>query len=566
MKFINSLKFLSIVSYSATLVNFLICVRPFWHQNPAKGVRPEITRVARDFLGYYHHSIYGEDFITASRNDLLTISTENIPNNINLEPFFDKDLPIELHKGPVIQLKSKNKMFYISAMADIAKRVLILVDYQNKRKNNSNYRVIYFKNLKSGHTLDDLIFARDYKNIGFEFCGAFKALDDATQHHNGPYFKPENESEIVYEDIYKWREIGLRILDYLVVASPEVDGYNEGKAIVKKVLEDSDIAKIVKKQFLQALNIEAFQIRNYSNIYDYIKQSIPNRGFVNVFSELSSEDKYDLMTGLIQMNLKKNLLPQRLIYPNRNLPFASIAHSFDNPEMLRRLASNLDQETESLGSKLINLVSFPQEIYDHKFWFWAYLIVEFLLSDKNSKFFNFFESNIKKSDLIEKIELFKRIITLNNRAAPLSAKMLPKYSQIDQMEVTEVWNQWADDRVVNWFYALWDKQDEYERDFKELKRDLKTHSLNSNKYLSEANHRIIQPEELLSAELGCWINSEAISMLLKTLMIQPAPKIHKTMQQYIIQRALMKNPSFIKYLDYKFKLWFGWNFSGKTIY
>ncbi|KAI8451904.1 hypothetical protein BY996DRAFT_3511578 [Phakopsora pachyrhizi] len=168
-------------------------------------------------------------------------------------------------------------------MADIAKRVLTLVDYQQKRKEDNGFRIFDFQNSISRDALDDLILDRDYTNLCVEFCSAFKALDKAKRFLKGPYFKLDGDSNFEDEDIYSWREIALRILDYLVVASPNIENYNAGKAIVKKVLEDIVVAKIVKQQFLQALNIENFQVRNYDNIDNYIKASIPNKGLINIF-------------------------------------------------------------------------------------------------------------------------------------------------------------------------------------------------------------------------------------------------------------------------------------------
>ncbi|KAI8451903.1 hypothetical protein BY996DRAFT_3511685 [Phakopsora pachyrhizi] len=233
--------------------------------------------------------------------------------------------------------------------------------------------------------------------------------------------------------------------------------------------------------------------------------------------------------------------------------------------MLHRLANINDQESKVLGLKLINLISSPQKT-DHRqhFWFWAYLTVDFLLSDKNSTFCKFFEKEITNSNLIEKIKLFKRITTLNKRAISLSPEKIIEKYRFEHLKATEVWKQLAEDRLIKWFYALWDQQNELEKDFKILREDLETHSLNSKKYISEAGHSNIKHGEFLSAELGYWINTETISKLQKALKPKLAPNIQMILQQAVLQRAAIKNSSLIEYLDYKFNLWFGWNF-GKNV-
>ncbi|CAH7682394.1 expressed protein [Phakopsora pachyrhizi] len=162
-------------------------------------------------------------------------------------------LRTDLNQGPIIKLNSDIKISYIEALSNFSKRALGQIKYELRRKKRNDYRFFSFPILvgRGEDSLDSLIFAKVYQNLGVEFGEILKSLDEAVKKNEERYFKLNEKNKVTDDiNIYGWRQIAIKLLDSLLILFPEVDKLNAGKVIAQEALKDSTVASIVKQQIL----------------------------------------------------------------------------------------------------------------------------------------------------------------------------------------------------------------------------------------------------------------------------------------------------------------------------
>ncbi|CAH7690357.1 expressed protein [Phakopsora pachyrhizi] len=180
----------------------------------------------------------------------------------------------------------------------------------------------------------------------------------------------------------------------------------------------------------------------------------------NIFQELPLEDQYHVLDEYVYRTFEY-YKEFRKKYSTRDSHVEEVLESLDDPGALYGLSNKLDKKKKLLGEELIDFVSFPNQVkLTRSLWFSLSLSVEFLLSEKNSKFSKNFENQITSSALKEKLELLKEIVSLLNRVEKLKTNLKTLSFQCNKMNENEVWKQLGEKEVISWFRSHWEQQGE----------------------------------------------------------------------------------------------------------
>ncbi|KAI8448357.1 hypothetical protein BY996DRAFT_526998 [Phakopsora pachyrhizi] len=213
-------------------------------------------------------------------------------------PFGEKYWRANMSQGiPLIKLNTGARISYLSAMADISKRFLSLMDYEIRCKKRSSYRLFNIRINEGGGALDDIIIGKIYSDLIAEFCNILKSLDEAVNNNEERYFKFNEVTKAVDDvDIYGWREIAHRLLDSLLIVFPDTQYFHAGKKVAQTVLKDIFILNIVKEQILKHIEYDLNIGREFIDFKSYIRAVTAFDG--NLFGELSLKDQYDILVRI----------------------------------------------------------------------------------------------------------------------------------------------------------------------------------------------------------------------------------------------------------------------------
>ncbi|KAI8448569.1 hypothetical protein BY996DRAFT_7577242 [Phakopsora pachyrhizi] len=475
---------------------------------------------AKRYLGFYYQST-ADDFKTASRKDLVKLSKGIVPNSFKSMLLGHGHLRTDLNQGPIIKLNSDIKISYIEALSNFSKRAFpILVG-------------------RGEDSLDSLIFAKVYQNLGVEFGEILKSLDEAVKKNEERYFKLNEKNKVTDDiNIYGWRQIAIKLLDSLLILFPEVDKLNAGKVIAQEALKDSTVASIVKQQILIRMrnSLSATINERFVDFKSCIERVTSFNG--NIFQELPLEDQYHVLDEYVYRTFEY-YKEFRKKYSTRDSHVEEVLESLDDPGALYGLSNKLDEKKKLLGEELIDFVSFPNQVkLTRSLWFSLSLSVEFLLSEKNSKFSKNFENQITSSALKEKLELLKEIVSLLNRVEKLKTNLKTLSFQCNKMNENEVWKQLGEKEVISWFRSHWEQQGELLTKVSKQRKDLERLSYKFYSAKPHDSHSKADPEESLSVKLGGWINTQIISELWSFLYISHDDRLK---QSFILQKAIAKN-------------------------
>ncbi|KAI8460858.1 hypothetical protein BY996DRAFT_6409073 [Phakopsora pachyrhizi] len=156
---------------------------------------------------------------------------------------------------PIVQIDGCPGILYSDALASISSDIQLVIRLNLMSVNQSKRAISSPAEEYKGNyevSLVDIFLGGFVDVFVRRYCDTIKSLDSAEKIKIDPLSKFRTEDDGI--TIYKWREITLRALNCLLLASPKISGL--GKLIVKKVLEDKDVLEIVKQQFSRSFVME----------------------------------------------------------------------------------------------------------------------------------------------------------------------------------------------------------------------------------------------------------------------------------------------------------------------
>ncbi|KAI8450147.1 hypothetical protein BY996DRAFT_7407059, partial [Phakopsora pachyrhizi] len=142
---------------------------------------------------------------------------------------------------------------------------------------------------------------------------------------------------------------------------------------------------------------------------------------------------------------------------------------FQDPEALLKLQNEFDEKTESVSKILLLFFSHPEKLdflARHKvLWLFVYYIVEFLVKDQSSEFFQHYKIYIVEWALLEKLIFLKTHISLSKRVNVF----LPKSLSLANIEGNRFWENISDNEKMDWTKKCYQELDN-------LKIEQKTHN------------------------------------------------------------------------------------------
>ncbi|KAI8460854.1 hypothetical protein BY996DRAFT_6409071 [Phakopsora pachyrhizi] len=470
-----------------------------------------MKELARKTLALHRQAISDPDFTRFK--ELTDLCKGKLPHSMFDKP---KDYRKRKLEGtriviPIVQVDSSPGIPYSKALASIAGDIQLIIRQNLMSLNQSKKRInLTAKEFKGNSeiSLVDVFLDGFIDVFVHRYCETLKSLDHAEKIKIDPLSKFRTEDDGI--TIYKWREITLRALNCLLLASPKISGL--GKLIVKKVLEDKDVLEIVKQQFSRSFVIRKALMDEFHTDYrDFLKSNRWNKGFGNILDELSKENQSDVIARAIKHSAESFVYFYEATEGPEHaevlkiLQFLAFLH---DDKAIHILAEIRNQSTESIARFLIRAVSISIDFqrntshYSNCFWSFLYYITELLLADQKSKFRELYKIEIENNCLIEKLGLLRKITELRNKASKFS----PKGLKVQHIKKNEVWKKLKEEEVADGFKAYF----EY---LERLEKDIEAHNSQLSKYVKSfmktySSYRSLDMndrEESMRAMLGFWI-------------------------------------------------------------
>ncbi|CAH7685613.1 hypothetical protein PPACK8108_LOCUS20173 [Phakopsora pachyrhizi] len=191
---------------------------------------------------------------------------ENYRPRVGIGPYAPDKL-----MGPRVSIAhKKEEVSYVALTASLASSALEIVQDQLRllNKPNKHYNHVAERDSENTYNFDDVFF--DFKKRKFitDFSDTLKSLDNAEKFNEKPYFFKYYSYDNLDRNYYFFRELALRPLSCLLVASPNIG--NEGKKIAQEILKDKEVLKIIKLQFSTMLVNPQFEKEIYLDFKDYL--------------------------------------------------------------------------------------------------------------------------------------------------------------------------------------------------------------------------------------------------------------------------------------------------------
>ncbi|CAH7688203.1 expressed protein [Phakopsora pachyrhizi] len=464
-----------------------------------------------------------------SFNDLISISKGEKPKSIPMNESNRPTVGIGPHApgkltGPLVPIAhNREGVAYVALTASLASSALEIVQDQLRVLHKPNNRVSYYLEVvhsENLHNLDDIFFDFKKRKFVVDFSETLKSLDNVEKWYNRHYFFRFESYDQLDRNYFSFREVALRPLSCLLIASPDIG--DEGKKIAQEILKDKEVLEMIKLQFSTILVNPEFKEKIYLNFRDYLKHNRWSKGFSNIFDELTVKDQHDILNSSLENyvrfyyhcigNIRDLTLHLNGVY--------DALHFFQLPQALNKLSnlnglSHSEQElTRSVAITLINIISVPGYLDSGDFyagiWSFAYYIVEFLMTNKNSRFLEIYQEKIHNDSLIEKIEFIKQCIALNKKVDEL----LPSILTIKTRVASKAWKRLGEDKVVNWFKKYFIKIDKLNSDLKAQSNQFEKHL---HAYIKSTSHPELynrSSKEYISSKLGGLLNTSIIEHFL----------------------------------------------------
>ncbi|CAH7674484.1 expressed protein [Phakopsora pachyrhizi] len=496
-------------------------------------VFPELS--SKDYVESAREALALHDSISDPRvkafGDLFSISKVDATESKELysqNASENKCRAISINLAPRMISKNEFQISGSRGTASIAKQALGIIQNHLRRIQKPNNQLLYFpEDFKSSNTFGmDEAFLKSIKaQFIDDFCNIFKILykiKEPKENNYGIYGIKYNEAE---EEYYTWAELSLRALNCLLLASPKING--EGKKIVQEILKDDEVLEIIKHRFSITVTKDVFNKELYIDFEHYLKQNSWSQGFAEVFDELSKKDHFKYAEIPYFAN----------IYPH----LKDVIEFFDKTEAVNELTTEINESTVTVSRILINFIANPDLIdrdgSNKTLWILTYYIVEHLVRNQSSFFFQSYKNEIIRTRILEKLDFMKSHISLKNNID----RLLPKSPYIKQRKEKEMWEMLADDKTFKWFEDYFNQLERLYKDVEKHVEEFNRHERNRIKFSSTVVYYENNVEELISALIGFWINSEIIGYFWKISQKEVSFKIVDDQRNFfslILQKAV----------------------------
>ncbi|CAH7672974.1 expressed protein [Phakopsora pachyrhizi] len=439
---------------------------------------------------------------------------------------------------------SKNE-FLISGSrgtALIAKQALGIIQNHLRRIQKPNNQLLYFpEDFKSSNTFGmDEAFLKSIKaQFIDDYCNIFKILykiKEPKESNYGIYRIKYNEAE---EEYYTWAELSLRALNCLLLASPKING--EGKKIVQEILKDDEVLEIIKHQFSITVTKDVFNKELHIDFEHYLKQNSWSQGIAEVFDELSKKDQFDIFNYSIKLFIDSFKYAEIPYFANNYPHLNEVIEFFGKTEAVNELTTEINGSAVSVSRILINFIANPalidQDGSNKTLWILTYYIVEHLVRNQSSFFFQSYKNEIIRTRILEKLDFMKSHISVKNKID----RLLPKSPNIKQRKEKEMWEMLADDKTFKWFEDYFEQLERLCKEVEKHVREFNRHERNRIKFSSTVVYYENNVEELISALIGFWINSEIVGYFWKISQKEVSFKIVEDQRKFfslILQKAV----------------------------
>ncbi|CAH7688204.1 expressed protein [Phakopsora pachyrhizi] len=225
-----------------------------------------------------------------SFNDLISISKGEKPKSIPMSQLYRPTVGIGPYApgkltGPLVSIAhSREGVAYVALTASLASSALEIVQDQLRVLHKPNNRVSYYPEVvhsENLHNLDDIFFDFKKRKFVVDFSETLKSLDNVEEWEGKPYFFESYEYDQLNRNYFSLRELALRPLSCLLIASPDIG--DVGKKIAREILKDKEVLEIIKLQFSTVSVNHQFALEICLDFKDYIKQNRLSKGIANIF-------------------------------------------------------------------------------------------------------------------------------------------------------------------------------------------------------------------------------------------------------------------------------------------
>ncbi|CAH7689184.1 expressed protein [Phakopsora pachyrhizi] len=500
-------------AFHATVFGFITPVDPILSSK-------DYLESARETLAL-HDSISDPKF--KAFGDLFSISRVDATESIEVYSQQASDIQCRAISSKLApRINSKNELLISGSRgtASIARGAIEIVQHHLRKIQKPRNQLLYFPEgfgSKNTFGMDEAFLESMKKQFIDEFCKNFKILHKAKELKQTNYkiYKIKfNQDENEY---YTWAELSLRALNCLLLSSPKING--EGRKVVQEILKDEEVLEIIKHQFSITVTKDNFYKELHINFEHYLKQNSWSHGIAEIFDELPKKDQFDIFSHSINSFFEfRDYKTLFTLFPSTtdNLPRGKeFVEFFGDSEALSKLLKENDGPAKSVSKFLIDFISDPNKIDESgtykTLWIFAYYLVEFLVRNQNSIFFQRYRDQIIQNGLLEKIYLMKSHIHLKNEIN----RLLPESSYMKHREEKEIWEQLSGEKMFRWF-------EEYLKQLKKLSEDVENHAkqleIHKNNqvnisFLGTSYDRNFR--KILSAMLGIWIDTKMINYFWK---------------------------------------------------
>ncbi|KAI8457852.1 hypothetical protein BY996DRAFT_438230 [Phakopsora pachyrhizi] len=256
---------------------------------------------------------------------------------------------------------------------------------------------------------------------------------------------------------------------------------------------------------------------------------------------LSKKDQFDIFNYSIKLFIGSFKYAEIPYFANIYPHLKDVIEFFDKTEAVNELTTEINESTVTVSRILINFIANPDLIdrdgSNKTLWILTYYIVEHLVRNQSSFFFQSYKNEIIRTRILEKLDFMKSHISLKNNID----RLLPKSPYIKQRKEKEMWEMLADDKTFKWFEDYFNQLERLYKDVEKHVEEFNRHERNRIKFSSTVVYYENNVEELISALIGFWINSEIIGYFWKISQKEVSFKIVDDQRNFfslILQKAV----------------------------
>ncbi|CAH7688201.1 expressed protein [Phakopsora pachyrhizi] len=241
-----------------------------------------------------------------SFNDLISISKGEKPVSIPMNECNRPTVGIGGKlTGPLVSIAhNREGVAYVALTASLASSALEIVQDQLRVLQKPNERASIYeeeRHAENIYSFDDVFFDFKKRKFVVDFSETLKSLDNVGKWDGKPYFFDSFEHHQLDRNYFSFRELALRPLSCLLIASPDIG--DVGKKIAREILKDNEVLEIIKLQFSTVSLNHQFEMEICLDFKDYVKHNRWSKGIAHIFDGI----KIIIFHSLFSLFLKKKL-------------------------------------------------------------------------------------------------------------------------------------------------------------------------------------------------------------------------------------------------------------------